>query len=379
MDFPDNAERFLFFSKCVAHLARYLQWKPDIVHVNDWHTALVPCLMAHQVKNETWINPPPCCLTIHNLAYQGVFPRNAFALTNLSQDYFNSERLEFYGQLNLLKAGIVFAHTVTTVSPRYAREITTEQYGHGLDGLLRKRQGQLHGILNGVDYEEWRTTHNPFLPAAYSAKDLAGKAVCKQALQREFELPVVADIPLFGAVTRLVEQKGIDITLAALEEMLPSNIQFVLLGSGSPRYEQAFKRLADRFPGKIGVRIGYDQALSHRIEAACDFYVMPSLFEPCGLNQLYSLRYGTVPIVRTTGGLDDTVVDACESAESANGIKFSEFSGTALATAMRKAIALYQAPEALALFRRNGMEADFSWASTIVQYELVYSRMKNGV
>jgi starch synthase len=372
ISYADNADRFIFFSKCIAHLARYLPWRSEIVHVNDWQTSLVPALMLHQHRAEGWGNPPPTCLSIHNLAYQGVFPAEAFALTNLPPDFFTVDGAEFYGGLNCLKAGIAFADVVTTVSPRYAREITTEAMGCGLDDRLRLRQDRLIGILNGVDCEEWNPADDKFLVRPYSVARLAGKKANKLALQKELELPAAADVPLFGTITRLTEQKGVDIQLGALQEMLSTRMQFVLLGSGSPAYERGYHELARRFPDKAAVRVGYDEGLAHRIEAGCDFYLMPSRFEPSGLNQMYSLRYGTIPIVRATGGLDDSVIDFTEDATHANGIKFREFSVRALAKAIRKALALYEHPVLLRRFRQTAMKADFSWLQTIGEYIKAY-------
>jgi starch synthase len=372
-DYPDNGERFIFFSKCVAHLARYLPWRPEVVHVNDWQTGFVPALILQQVRKEGWGNPPRTCLTIHNLAYQGIFPGSAYAMTNLPADFFHVEGVEYYGKVNCLKAGIVYADVVTTVSPRYAREVTTEEFGCGLDGVLRKRRQPVLGILNGVDYEEWNTNGNPHLKRPYSSHDLSGKAENKAALQQELDLPVTPKVPLFGTITRLTDQKGVDIELGALEEMLEANIQFIMLGSGDSHYEHAFQRLAHRFPPKAAVRFGYSQGLSHRIEAGSDFYLMPSKFEPCGLNQMYSLRYGTIPIVRMTGGLDDTVVDATENASKANGIKFQEYSPSALAKAMRKSMVIFDNPHLLQHYQRNGMTADFSWGRTIATYLKAYA------
>jgi len=374
-DYPDNAERFAFFSKAVVNLARYLPLQPELVHLHDWQCCLAPALMLDQKLRDRWATMPPTCLTIHNLAYQGTFPGGKYALTNLPLDYFHPEGMEFYRSLNFLKAGITFSDIITTVSPRYAREITTETYGCGLDGALRNRQGDLFGILNGVDYEEWKTVGNPHLPHAYSVEDLSGKAACKAALQKEMGLPVEPGVPLFGTVSRLTSQKGVDIQLGALEEMLASGMQFVLLGSGEREWENAYRRLADRFPGKCAVRLGFDLALSHQIEAACDFYLMPSQFEPCGLNQMYSLRYGTPPVVRVTGGLDDSVTDIIENLELADGIKFFEYSSRALAKAIRKALVLYEDKPLLHHYRVNGMTRDFSWNRTAGEYERVYRRV----
>jgi starch synthase len=371
--YADNAERFIFFSKCVAHLARYLPWRPDAIHVHDWQGGFVPALVLNQQKNEGWGSPPPTVLTIHNLAYQGTFPASTFALANLPPEFFTSETSEYFEQVNCLKAGIALADLITTVSPRYAREILTEEYGCGLDGFLRKRQNRLVGILNGVDYAEWNPMTDPHLKASYSTTRLLGKKLNKAELQKELGL-AVTDVPLFGTITRLAEQKGMDIQLAALEEMMSAEMQFVLLGSGSPAYEHGYHELARRFPNKVATRFGYNEGLSHRIEAGCDFYLMPSRYEPSGLNQMYSLHYGTVPIVRATGGLDDSVVDFTENKARANGIKFSEYSARALARGIRKALALYEQPELLRRCRQNGMKTDFSWERTVGEYVKVYEK-----
>jgi len=368
VSYPDNAERFIFFSKCVANLTRYLPWRPEIVHVHDWQTALVPALMLQQHRAEGWGSPPSTCLTIHNLACQGIYPPGIFALTNLPPNFFTIDGLEYHGQLNCLKGGIVYADTITTVSPRYAREITTEEFGYGLDGLLRRRQKQLRGILNGVDYDEWDPAHDAFLARPYSVARPAGKAACKLALQQEIGLRPDGNVPLFGTISRLADQKGVDIQLGALEEMLNADMQFVLLGSGASDYERAYAALARRFPFKAAVRVNYDEGLAHRIEAACDFYVMPSRYEPSGLNQMYSLRYGAVPIVRATGGLDDSVIDFTEDPKRACGIKFHEYSARALAKAIRKALALYRQPELLRQYRRNAMKTVFSWEQAVHEY-----------
>jgi starch synthase len=364
----------MFFSKAIAHLALHLAWEPEVLHLNDWQTGFAALFMAHQRRQPRARQGPRTCMTIHNLAYQGNFPPGQFALANLPWDYFRPDGVEFYGNVNCLKAGIAFADVITTVSPSYAHEITTEEFGCGMEGLLRGRQEALFGILNGVDYQEWNTTHNPFLPHPYTLDDLSGKSADKLALQKEFGLPPDPAVPLFGNIGRLVEQKGVEILLGALEEMLGAQLQFVLLGTGSPRFELACQDLARRFPSRAAVRIGFDEGLSHRIEAGCDFFLMPSCFEPCGLNQMYALRYGAIPIVRATGGLDDTVVDPRQDAARADGIKFSEYSVPALAKAIRKALALAQEPEALAHFRANAMTADFSWARTADNYVAAYKR-----
>jgi starch synthase len=373
-DYTDNPERFIFFSKCVVQLARYLPWQPELVHAHDWQVGLVPIFILHQKLTDGWVRVPRIVFTIHNLAYQGNFPRPAYDFTNLPMDYFNPNGIEFYTYMSCLKAGIVYSDLITTVSPRYAREITTEELGCGLDAILRQRQNSLIGILNGVDYEEWNTDHNPHLPHHYSVRNLAGKAKTKADLQREFGLPVRPDIPLFASITRLAEQKGVDIQLGALEEMLAADMQFILLGSGSPYYETAYRNLQKRHSTKAAVQIGFNNTLAHHIEAGADFFLMPSRYEPCGLNQMYSLRYGTIPIVRVTGGLDDSVVDISEDLELADGIKFGEYSVRALAKAIRKALVLYQRPELLGHYRTNAMRSDFSWDRTAQEYINAYGR-----
>lgn len=374
VDYDDNAERFIFFSKAIAHLALHLSWKPEIVHLNDWQTGLAALFLRHQRRLPGWESAPPTCMTIHNLAYQGLFPVGQYALTNLPWDYFVPNGVEFFGQVNCLKAGIAYADLITTVSPRYSREIMTEAYGCGLDPLLRYRAQDVVGILNGVDYEEWNTDRNPFLVQPYRPDDLSGKAAAKAALQRECGLPVNPEVPLFGSITRLVDQKGVDIMLAALEETLAGDLQFVMVGTGAPGFQRAYQDLAARYSTRASVRIGFDQALSHRIEAGADFFLMPSRFEPCGLNQMYSLRYGTLPIVRATGGLDDTVADVREGPEKATGIKFTEYTSGALVKAIRKALALYAVPELYQYFQKNAMKADFSWDRTAGDYVEVYQR-----
>jgi starch synthase len=371
-DYTDNAERFIFLSKCVVNLALHLPMKPGVLHLNDWPVAPSALLLRHEAAVQKITKLPKVCFTIHNLAYQGVFPASTFQLLNLPGSQFNADTMEFYGQMNCLKAGLACSDAITTVSPRYAREITTQEYGCGLDGLLRRRQNILTGILNGVDYDEWNTQRNPFLNAPYSADNLSGKRSCKLALQERFKLTQDIETPLFGCVTRLADQKGIDLLVGSLEETLNSPMQFVLLGSGSKHYEHALNKIAAKFPGKVGLHLGYDHVLAHKIEAGSDFYLMPSRFEPCGLNQLYSLRYGTIPIVRRTGGLDDSVVDAIDNPAKPNGIKFNDPTAMSLAKAIQKALALFGENEHFNNYRINGMNADFSWANSVKAYERVY-------
>lgn len=380
-DYPDNAARFSFFAQSATLLARHLPNPPGIVHAHDWQTALVPMRIQYERVATGWTAAPKTLLTLHNLAYQGSFPLRDWEVTGLPSEWLHLESALHHGRVNFLKGGIALADALTTVSPTYAREICTPEFGCGLDGLLRRREYELTGILNGVDYGEWNTTRNPALAAPYDADQLGGKQVNKAVLQQELGLVVDPSIPLFADVTRLAEQKGIDLLHDATLELLGSGerIQVALLGSGDPRLEAALDRLARSFPGAVAARIGFDPALAHRIEAGADFFVMPSRFEPCGLNQLYSLRYGTVPVVRATGGLADSIIDPRENPEGATGIKFHEPTPEALANAMRKAIALYQHPEVLDTFRRRGMRTDLSWIRQAAEYLDLYDEVYHGV
>ncbi len=377
VDFEDTAERYIFFSKCVVELARRLA--SDLVHIHDWQTGLIPAMVEQQAGEGRWERPPKICFSIHNLVYQGIFPYEDFRRSGLADHYFHFERLEYFGQMNCLKGGITLADRICTVSPTYAKEITTPLYGATLDDVLRARRHRLSGILNGVDYDEWKTEGNPHLKNAYNARNLRGKGLQKRALQKEFGLPQNAKIPLFGSVTRLdPNQKGIDILLDALKAGLEMEFQFVLLGSGDKGFEQAFRELADENPGRIGCRIGYDHSLAHRIEAGCDFFLMPSKYEPCGLNQMYSLRYGTLPIVRGVGGLEDTVIELHEDPELANGLKFQNYNAEALAKCIRRALIVFENPKLLKRLRLAGMLADHSWNRTASEYLDLYSDMLAG-
>ncbi|MFM7102485.1 MAG: glycogen synthase GlgA [Verrucomicrobiota bacterium] len=378
-DHPDNAERFLFLAKAALLVARHHPRPPSVVHAHDWQTGLLPLLVHHARVAGGWERAPRTLFTIHNLAYQGWFPSQAWGLTNLPPAWFHLESASHGGGLNFLKGALCLADALSTVSPRYAREICTPEFGCGFDGLLRRREHDLTGILNGVDYGEWNTTANPFLPHAYDADHLAGKEANKAALQRELGLEARPDLPLFANVSRLTDQKGCDLLLEALEQLLPAvPLQFAVLGGGDPALEAAFARLARRHPGRAAARLGFNPGLAHRMEAGADFYLMPSRFEPCGLNQLYSLRYGAVPVVRATGGLDDSVVDPRESRERANGLKFTDPQAPALVHGLHKALALHAAPPALAHFRRNGMTADFSWEKQAREYVRFYDEILHG-
>jgi starch synthase len=377
-DWPDNAERYTVFSRVAALLALDaldLGWKPDVVHAHDWQTGLVAAFLAEHPGR------PKTVFTIHNLAYSGYFPHGDFVRLQLPSHWWSPEGVEFHGGLSMLKAGIVYADAITTVSPTYAAEICTPEYGYGLDGLLLSRSYKLHGILNGIDTRLWDPHTDSRLPAHYSAaRILPGKRRNKQALLGRF-LPAVDDAmlaaPLLGLVGRLVEQKGIDWVLAAIPVLLAeTDARFVLLGSGQVSYEQKLTRLARQHPDRVFVEIGYDESLSHLIEAGADMFMMPSRFEPCGLNQMYSLRYGTPPIVYKTGGLADTVVDADEAAladASANGFVFESPDTAGFLAAIRRALDLYRQAPRWRRLQQTGMQQSFDWADSAAHYLDLYS------
>lgn len=373
-DHADNAARFLFLSRAALVLARHLPDPPRVLHCHDWQTGLIPLLLRHAQVHEGWAQAPRTVFTIHNLAFQGAFPASSWGLTGLPADWLHLESALHFDRVNFMKAALTQANAITTVSPTYAREILTPEYGCGLEGLLLKRYNDLSGILNGVDPEEWDPDSDPALAARFSAADPAGKADCKAALQRELGLAERSDVPLFANISRLTDQKGSSLIIEAVRHLLGAgeSLQLALLGSGEKALENAFRDLARRFPDQVAARIGFDPALSHRIEAGADFYLMPSRFEPCGLNQLYSLRYGAIPVVRATGGLQDSVVDPREDAARATGIKFTPYTEGALQKAILKALALWQEPAWLRHLRHNGMTTDFSWEKQSAEYVSLY-------
>ncbi|PTL81981.1 glycogen synthase GlgA [Vitiosangium sp. GDMCC 1.1324] len=370
-EFGDNHRRFAYLSMGALQAAQRLGFTPDIIHVNDWQTGLVPVALQRGYQG-TSLARARSVLTIHNLAYQGQFGKHVMEDLGLPWELFTAEQgLEFYDTVNFLKGGIQFADALTTVSPTYAKEIQQPEGGASLDGLLRRRQGMLTGILNGIDVGEWNPETDSYLPARYGANDLVGKAACRRELLRRFGLRPDTEAPVFGIVSRLAWQKGVDLLLEVLPQALHSDIRFVAVGSGEGRYEEGLSALQRQFPEQVGTFVGFDQGLSHLVEAGADFFIMPSRYEPCGLNQMYSLRYGTVPIVRATGGLVDTV----EGGLDGDGLLFEAFHPSALLAALRRAQALYAEPERLRAFRRRGMSRDFSWAASARKYERLFASL----
>jgi starch synthase len=375
-DYPDNPERFAEFSKAAIELAKSV-WRPDVIHCHDWQTSLVSVFLRTFHADDPVFRAIPTVLTIHNLGYQGLFEPMVLERVGLQSWWFSIEGLEFWGKVNFLKGGLIASDWLTTVSRGYAREIQTPELGFGLEGVLRLRANRLVGILNGVDYAEWSPETDRLLAARYSALDPDGKLACKRDLLEQFGLPAANLEPaVVGMVSRLVDQKGFDLLAEAAEEILKADLFLVLLGSGDPRYEEFFLELAARHPRRVGVRIAYDNTLAHKIEAGADLFLMPSRYEPCGLNQIYSLRYGTLPVVRATGGLDDTVDAFDPKTGDGTGFKFREYQAAALVGCLREALAVYRDRPGWRRLQSNAMSRDFSWKASAAQYAHLYAEAR---
>ncbi|MGB6977755.1 MAG: glycogen synthase GlgA [Candidatus Acidiferrales bacterium] len=371
-EYADNPERFTEFSRAAIEFMKRV-WLPDLVHCHDWQTALVPVLLRTQHAGDPAVRNLPVVFTIHNLGYQGLFPQTAVREAGLPQTLFTMDTLEFYGKLNFLKGGLIFSDYLSTVSRRYAKEIQTPEYGAGLEGVIRNRSDRLVGILNGVDYSVWSPEADKLIAQNYSAHNLDGKKVCKKNLLEIFHLPEEnLERPLIGIVSRFADQKGFDLIARIAPELMKENLAIVALGTGQPEYERLFNDLAKKNHSRVGVKIGYDNALAHKIEAGADMFLMPSRYEPCGLNQIYSLRYGTVPIVRATGGLDDTVQSFEPKTLQGTGFKFDAYDGKALLEAVRAALKAFRDAKAWRALMANGMAKDFSWKTSAAAYVTLY-------
>jgi len=370
-DFWDNAERFSEFSRAAIEIAKHI-WPADVIHCHDWQTALVPVLLRTSYSDDPVLKNVPVVFTIHNMGYQGQFSRDVMERAGIPAATFTPARLEFYGDVNFLKGGIVYSDYVTTVSRRYAQEIQTKEYGYGLDGVTRGRSDRLVGILNGVDYSAWNPAKDAFLPAKYSPKDLSGKLLCKQDLLKAFGLPDIPGRPIVGIVSRFADQKGFDLIAEVAPEIMREDMALVVLGTGDKKYEELFQTLAIAYPDRVGVKIAYDNAIAHKVEAGSDIFLMPSRYEPCGLNQIYSLKYGTVPIVRATGGLDDTIELFDLEHGTGTGFKFSEYSGSAFLYAVKQALHHYADERIWKRIQLNGMIKDYSWKTSAAEYAKVF-------
>jgi starch synthase len=372
-DYPDNAERFGEFCGAALEFCKHV-WMPDVIHCHDWQAGLVPVLLRTRYAKDSALQELPVVFSIHNMGYHGVFPRDTLKKLGLPESLFAIDAMEFYGRVNFLKGALIFSDYLTTVSPKYAAEIKTAEYGHGLDGVIRNRADRLTGILNGVDYAAWSPERDRVIAARYSPKDLSGKLACKKNLLELFGLPPeTVDKPVIGIVSRFAGQKGFDLIEQVAADLLAEDLAIVVLGAGESKYEKFFRELAKAHPAKFSARVAYDNVLAHKVEAGADIFLMPSRYEPCGLNQIYSLKYGTVPVVRATGGLDDTIEGYDPATGRGTGFKFQAYDGSALLVAMQQALSIFR--DEPAVWRRiqlNGMSRDFSWQVSAIEYAKLY-------
>ncbi|MDN5365114.1 MAG: starch synthase [Thermacetogenium sp.] len=372
--FPDEAERYNFFCKAVLNMLPQIDFQPDVIHCNDWHCGLIPLSLQTKYAEDPFYRRIATLFSIHNLQYQGIFPKNVLRLIGLGEEFFNPERLEFYGQVNFMKAGILYADVINTVSNKYALEIQTPEFGERLDGLLRKRSQDLYGIVNGIDYEEMNPETDPSIYQNYGIKTLDLKKKNKYALQKEMGLPV-GDTPLLGIITRLVGQKGLDLIAGVFDQLMSLGVQFVLLGSGEDYYQKLFSELKMKYQQQAAINLGFNAELAQKIYAGADVFLMPSRFEPCGLSQMISLRYGTIPVVREVGGLADTISNYDEQTETGNGFSFKPYEPGAFLEAIKRALKIYrQQPERWRHLMIRAMQSDFSWDRSAGEYVKLYRK-----
>lgn len=375
-DYPDNDERFIFYCRGIFETLKRLGWQPDIIHCNDWQTGLIPVYLKTFYKNDPFFKDVKTVFTVHNIAYQGSFPAPSFKKTGLPQELFSPEGVEFFGQLNFLKSGLVFADIITTVSERYAVEIRThEEFGAGMSGVLQKRKNDLFGIINGIDYNVWSPAVDTLIPFRYEPATVNNKVENKKALLKKLNLEFNDSTPVIGIISRLADQKGFDLIGEVADELMKRDLQIVVLGTGEKKYHDLFESLKKKFPSKVGVYLGFSNELAHLIEAGSDMFLMPSRYEPCGLNQLYSLKYGTVPIVRATGGLDDTIEDVEPKSGKGTGFKFEEYKAPALLGAIDRALKAWRDQTLWRRIVKEGMSRDFSWESSAKKYLGLYRKL----
>ena len=375
-DYPDNAERFALFSRAVLEASKIVG-VPHVFHCHDWQSALVPVLLRTQYLEDPAFRQVGTVFTIHNMGYQGLFPPETLPLLGLPWDLFTISKMEFFGNVNFLKGALVHADFVTTVSRKYSQEIQTAEFGFGLEGVLRDRASTVSGILNGVDYDQWSPETDKFIAARYSPQDLSGKRKCKEDLLAVYGM-AEADrrLPVIGIVSRFAAQKGFDLIAQIMDRLAREEMIVVALGAGDKPYEEMFQRMNKQFPQKIAVKVAYDNAIAHKIEAGSDMFLMPSKYEPCGLNQIYSLKYGTVPIVRATGGLDDTIEPWDSRTGKGTGFKFSDYSGESLLLTVKQALQAFRDQHSWEILMRNGMNKDFSWNASAKEYVRIYERVR---
>ena len=376
-DYSDNATRFTFFSLMVLKLCKEIGFRPDVIHCNDWQSGLIPAYLRTVYQDDPFFAHTGVLFTIHNLAYQGIFPKEKIALTGLPLEIFTPEGIEFWGKLSFLKAGIVYSEVINTVSQAYSREIQTPEYGCGMEGILAYRKDDLFGIINGVDYETWSPEKDTLIAANYSKDNLSGKSQCKADLISQLGLhKSLNNRPLLGMISRLADQKGFDLVAEIMEDLMNLDVGFVLLGTGEQKYHELFLDIAKKYPEKAGIKLTYDNTLAHKIEAGCDMFLMPSKYEPCGLNQIYSLRYGTIPVVRATGGLDDTIKDYTLSSEEGNGFKFTNYTPREFLDKVREALKIYESKDVWFKLVKKVMSLDFSWDNSARQYIDLYHKAR---
>jgi starch synthase len=379
-DYPDNPRRFAFLVRAALEYAGEQAVPPSVIHAHDWQAGLAPVYLKTFYADSPTLARTPCVFTIHNLAYQGNFEPDWLPRLDLPWELLGLEAMEFWGRISFLKGGINYSELITTVSPRYADEIQTPEFGFGFEGILRRRSADLHGVLNGIDVEQWNPARDPYLPQSFTAADLAGKRASKAAVLGEYGLredDVALRRPLIGMISRMVDQKGFDLIAALPNEIAQLDASFAVLGTGEPRYQDFWRGLSALHPDRIGARIGFDERMAHLIEAGADIFLMPSQFEPCGLNQMYSMRYGTVPVVRRVGGLADTVRDYTTGQPDATGFSFDEYTPAALLAALSHALALYRDPVRWQALQLAGMRQDHSWDRSAREYVKIYERAMN--
>jgi len=375
-DYHDNPERFALFCRAVLEASKILG-TPDIFHCHDWQTALIPVLLRTLYDEDPSLSGIPTVFTIHNMGYQGIFSPDTLPLLMLPWDLFTITKLEFFGKVNFLKGALTYSDFITTVSRKYAQEIQTSEYGFGLDGVLKSRNTSLAGILNGVDYDEWHPATDRLIAANYKADSLEGKQECRRDLLRSFVLDPECTVPVIGIVSRFAAQKGFDLIALAADRLAHEEVKVCVLGSGDKAYEDLFRRLVRQYPGRFAAKFGYDNEMAHKIEAGADMFLMPSRYEPCGLNQIYSLKYGTVPVVRATGGLDDTIEPYDVRTGKGTGFKFHEYTPEALLTSVQAALALYAKPQEWRKLMLNGMARDFSWKVAAREYLKIFEKLRS--
>ena len=373
-DYQDNAERFIFFSRAVLELGLALDLRPDIIHCNDWQTGLIPVYLKTLYAQNPSFQSTASLFTIHNLGYQGLFWHYDLHLTGLGWELFTPKALEFFGKLNLMKGGIVFADILTTVSPNYRKEILTPANGFGLEGVLNTRETDLYAVLNGVDYQVWDPAKDPFLPAAYTPDDLENKKVCKSHLQELFHLKKKGETPVIAIISRLLDRKGLDLVSGIFHRLMELEIEIILMGQGLEQYQTWAQEIVEKYPDLIGLEMGYNGPLAHQIQAGADILMMPSRYEPCGLEQLYALKYGTIPIVRAVGGLEDTVEDYNPQTDQGTGFKFKEYEGEKLFQTLQRALSVYRDKPRWKRLMQRAMRQDFSWEKSASQYQSLYQK-----